>query len=194
MPRTKEQFEEMRLKSRSIIIETALSLFISKGYHTTTISNIAKEAGVAVGLMYNYFSSKEELLVSIIDEHFQKLFIAIKQEIGGTPVSADIRKMIDTMFAVVIKRNDSWKLIISVMFQPDVSKIARKRIEDFSLNQQEIYEKYFIAKGVNKPEESAKALSVIIHSAFLNYAYSEKDDELQLIRSTIIEKLLEEGV
>lgn len=194
MPRTKEQFEEMRLKSRSMIIETALKLFITKGYHSTSISNIAKEAGVAVGLMYNYFSSKEELLSSIIDENFEQLFRLVTETLGRDIDKLDVRKMIDIMIETIIKQNQSWHLIISVTFQPDISKHIKDKIESFYIHQKGIFTNYFISKGVLKPEESAEALVSVLHGAFLNYAFSDNVEELQLIRRTVIEKLLEEGV
>ena len=54
MPKTKEQFEEIRNKSKAAIIEAALELFANNGFHNTSITQIAKKAGVSKGLMYNY--------------------------------------------------------------------------------------------------------------------------------------------
>ncbi|HRW21852.1 MAG TPA: helix-turn-helix domain-containing protein, partial [Bacteroidales bacterium] len=61
-PRTPEQFEEIRLSKHKLILDTAMKLFASSGYHNTSISKIAKEAGISKGLIYNYFDSKEDLL------------------------------------------------------------------------------------------------------------------------------------
>ncbi|MDV7394640.1 helix-turn-helix domain-containing protein, partial [Arthrospira platensis SPKY1] len=47
-------------------MEKALELFAEKGFASTSISQIAKEAGISKGLMYNYFESKEQLLHEII--------------------------------------------------------------------------------------------------------------------------------
>ena len=66
-PRTKEQFAEMREQKSQLISEKALELFAEHGYEATSISMIAKEAGVSKGLIYNYFSSKEEILKEIIE-------------------------------------------------------------------------------------------------------------------------------
>ncbi len=46
-PRTKAQFEEIRQKSRENIENIALELFALKGYHATSISQIAKKAGIS---------------------------------------------------------------------------------------------------------------------------------------------------
>lgn len=193
MPRTKEQFQEMRLKSKNVIIETSLRLFITKGYHSTSISDIAKESGVAVGLMYNYFNSKEALLSSIIDDNFEQLFMSVKKELGEDNNTIDVRKMIDIILENIINQNQSWKLIMSVTFQPDISKYIKGKIEGFYLHQKDIFLNYFVAKGVPKPKESSEVLVAVLHGACMNYAYSDNTEELQLMRRTIIEKLLEEG-
>ena len=64
-PRTEEQFEEIRESKKNLIQEVALELFATRGYHSTSISMIAKEADISKGLLYNYFESKEELLNSM---------------------------------------------------------------------------------------------------------------------------------
>jgi AcrR family transcriptional regulator len=65
-PRTEEQFKEIRNEKAELIMRTALEQFANNGYDTTSISQIAKAAGISKGLMYNYFPSKEALLAKIM--------------------------------------------------------------------------------------------------------------------------------
>ncbi len=58
----KEQKEERK----QAILMCALSLFVEKGYHDTKISDIAQAASMSMGLMFHYFSSKEELLLELV--------------------------------------------------------------------------------------------------------------------------------
>ncbi len=53
------------LLTRQRILDTALSLFVSKGYEKTTMREIATEAGCSLGLAYRYFASKEELVLEL---------------------------------------------------------------------------------------------------------------------------------
>ena len=53
MPRTKEQFEEIRSRTKQKILESALELFAEKGFKGTSISEIAKTANISKGLAYN---------------------------------------------------------------------------------------------------------------------------------------------
>ena len=60
MPRTPEQFEKIREEKRNHIMEVALECFANEGYHSTSISKIAKSAGISKGLIYNYFELNED--------------------------------------------------------------------------------------------------------------------------------------
>jgi TetR/AcrR family transcriptional regulator, fatty acid metabolism regulator protein len=53
---------------RRLILDAAVRVFAAKGYHTCRVGDIAEEAGVAHGLLYHYFRSKEEVLDSIFRE------------------------------------------------------------------------------------------------------------------------------
>ena len=58
---------------RQEIIETAMHLFYEKGYEKTSIGDIAKAIGVAQGICYRYFPSKEALFDSTVDQYAQIL-------------------------------------------------------------------------------------------------------------------------
>ena len=56
-------------ETRAKLIETALDLFSRQGVDTTSIKDIAREAGVAQGLLYHYFASKDDLLWGVLETH-----------------------------------------------------------------------------------------------------------------------------
>ncbi|MGL5675721.1 MAG: TetR/AcrR family transcriptional regulator [Cellulosilyticaceae bacterium] len=68
MPKTKEQCEEIREQTKKQISDAAIRLFACRGFTATKISEVAKAAGVSMGLMYHYFSSKEELFSYLVEE------------------------------------------------------------------------------------------------------------------------------
>ena len=61
-----ESRKEQKEKRRAQILNAALELFISKGYSSTKISDIAQHVGVSTGLMFHYFESKEKLYEELI--------------------------------------------------------------------------------------------------------------------------------
>jgi AcrR family transcriptional regulator len=64
---------------RRVILDAAVRVFARQGFHTCRVSDIADEAGVAYGLVYHYFSSKEEILDTLFLERWEVMLAAIAQ-------------------------------------------------------------------------------------------------------------------
>lgn len=60
-------------EKRRLIIDAAVRVFARDGYHTSRVGDIAEEAGIAHGLLYHYFSSKEEVLATLFRENWGAL-------------------------------------------------------------------------------------------------------------------------
>jgi TetR/AcrR family transcriptional repressor of uid operon len=58
---------------RSLILQTAKALFAHRGFHNTSVADIAREAELPVGSLYTYFSSKEEVVRVIVEEGWSDL-------------------------------------------------------------------------------------------------------------------------
>ena len=74
MPRVVPEYKDLAKKR---IIQAAYSIFYNKGYHASTMDDIAREVGVSKGSLYSYFKSKEDLLHSTtyaLTESFNKSF------------------------------------------------------------------------------------------------------------------------
>jgi len=59
---------------KALILQSAVALFAAKGYHQTTIQDIADEAGIAKGGIYFYYKSKEDLLLSAVTDYYDRMF------------------------------------------------------------------------------------------------------------------------
>jgi TetR/AcrR family transcriptional regulator, fatty acid metabolism regulator protein len=64
---------------RRQILDAAIRVFARQGFHATRVSDIADEAGVAYGLVYHYFSSKDEVLNELFLERWSLLLTAIEE-------------------------------------------------------------------------------------------------------------------
>lgn len=60
-------------EKRRRILDAAVRVFARDGYHTSRVGDIAEEAGVAHGLLYHYFSSKDEVLATVFRENWSDL-------------------------------------------------------------------------------------------------------------------------
>jgi AcrR family transcriptional regulator len=72
---------------RRLILEAAVHVFAHKGYHAARVGDIAEEAGVAHGLLYHYFPSKEALLETIFRDTWRDVLDAVRS-VEGTEESA----------------------------------------------------------------------------------------------------------
>src|SRR5919205_1324854 len=79
---------------RRLILDAAVRVFARKGYHTCRVGDIAEEAGIAHGLLYHYFSSKEEVLETIFRETWSELLAAVRAvEESGVPAREQLRQV-----------------------------------------------------------------------------------------------------
>ena len=115
---------------RAEILEAALGLFSSKGFHDTTMEEVAKEAGVAKGTIYLYFQSKEHLLLALKRDFMQGLTDvvagivadAIEHLEAGKPT--DYRDIIDDIFEGVVEyhrqRREEVEVVVRQSPSPDL--------------------------------------------------------------------------
>ena len=62
-----------------MILDAAVRVFARQGFHTCRVSDIADEAGVAYGLVYHYFQSKDEVLDTLFLERWDVMLEAIRE-------------------------------------------------------------------------------------------------------------------
>lgn len=67
MPKTKEQYEQIKLERKKSIFCHSLYLFALHGYDGVTTDDITKASGCSHGLLYHYFGSKDELFQTVVD-------------------------------------------------------------------------------------------------------------------------------
>jgi TetR/AcrR family transcriptional regulator, fatty acid metabolism regulator protein len=90
---------------RRIILDAAVRVFARQGFHTCRVSDIADEAGVAYGLVYHYFGSKDEVLDTLFLERWDVMLEAIR-EVDAQPVPARDKLHAIASFIVESYRHD----------------------------------------------------------------------------------------
>ncbi len=75
------------IDKRRLILDAAVRVFARQGFHTCRVADIADEAQVAYGLVYHYFSSKEEILDTLFLERWDLMLAAIAEadRTAGSP-------------------------------------------------------------------------------------------------------------
>ena len=79
---------------RELILGAAVRVFAREGYHTCRVGQIAEEAGVAYGLVYHYYGSKDELLETIFRQTWTEMLARVNEvEKSGQPAREQLRQV-----------------------------------------------------------------------------------------------------
>ena len=185
-PRTKVQFEEIRQKSRENIENIALELFAIKGYHATSISQIAEKAGISKGLLYNYYKSKEHLLDSVIMKVYDEI-MRIVQMSENLPAEKQIEQMIIQTIDHLKKNITFWRLYLFLVHQSDVHKKLSELYEKMRDDYLNYVVKLFKEMGSNNPTMEALMLGTMFDGIGLNYVTAPEGYPLDEMSNYMIE-------
>src|SRR5881409_1267602 len=92
--------EAPAVDKRRQILDAAITVFARQGFNACRVSDIADEAGVAYGLVYHYFDSKEQVLNELFTERWSLMLAAI-DEVDGQPLSG--REKLDRVAGFIIE-------------------------------------------------------------------------------------------
>jgi AcrR family transcriptional regulator len=98
--------ERKKQRTREQIVEAAMPLFAERGYHATTIADIATAADVAPRTFFTYFPSKEAVVFHNLDRDLDSLASALRDRPPGETAFDALRRWIDAMFDQWIAEED----------------------------------------------------------------------------------------
>ena len=166
-PRTPEQFKDLRHEKKTLIMNVALEHFANDGYHNSSISRIAKQAGISKGLMYNYFSGKEDLLAEIVNRSMEKFSQHFSPGSSSFLSEDDFELFVRKYFLILREGLSFWRLYFQLVMQKDVREHLLKPYQSPVNSVASIFENgsntilafvskmltdYFIRKKAGKPE------------------------------------------
>lgn len=191
MPRTKQQFEDIRQKSRKKILDAALEVFAKQGYHLATVDAIAKTAGISKGLMYNYFESKEQVLHELMIGMMESLmceFMPLDPETKFT--RKDVINFINVGIDLVMMKPHYWKLYFSVFVQPDVMTIVLDKMMEMGQPYMIRLNEYYKNKGVKNPEIMVRYLSAVMDGIQLHCMLDPKGFPAEEVKKLLIKQFV----
>jgi AcrR family transcriptional regulator len=190
-------------------MDTALEHFANEGFHKTTISHIARHAGISKGLMYNYFESKEELLSEIIRRSVSEVYEDFDPDRDGFLTPDEFELYIRKLSSVIRNKRQIWMLFLQMMMQKEVREIFLE--ESFSGKAEnipgirddirfipQVYSMicdYFNRKAEGVPEESdpeteANMFIITLKGFAVTWIFSDNDDD-ELFNKTV-NKIIEQ--
>ena len=178
----------MKTNQKEHIADVALQLFADNGYGNTSIAMIAKKAGVAQGLMYNFYSSKEDLLIEILNRGFD----VIQSSMAGYAKEKDPRKAItkhiEATFSLVEENKEYWKLFHSIRMQNTIKNFIDKTYEpNLGMILSTLASNFKKLKYKN-PALEAKLFFATIDGLVNHFLVDEKEFSLKKIKKHLIQK------
>ena len=173
-PRTAKQINKIRIEKKELILKASLELFAERGFHATSISQIAKKAGISKGLAYNYFESKKDILDELITHGFDSIFQGFDINKDGILTKEDFTHFIKMNFKLLRENLKHWKLFFSLMLQPQIAETFGKDYEERGAPMFQMMYRFIKKQGSSDPEGDLMVISAMLEGAFL-YAVAAPD-------------------
>lgn len=187
-PRTNKQNKEIRQKTELMIIESALKLFAEEGYVGASMQSISKKSGVSKGNLYNYFTSKQDLLEGVLTfglNQFADFFDEASSELF---TEKEFELVIKGNFEMIKSNKTFWKLYYNLFAQPKVQVLFTKIFAPFLEQYIMIFEAYYKNKKDKNPKATALLLGSALDGVSLGYLLMGEVYPLEEIVDQLIEK------
>jgi AcrR family transcriptional regulator len=109
-------------ESRDEILRAATELFATRGFHETSMSEVARAAGVSKALIFWHFKSKEELFVAVLGKLFEPYVIDFAEEAGALDEKAQLLKLIESYLLFVRENANSIRFFVAQIIHDESSK------------------------------------------------------------------------
>ena len=189
-PRSKALSEQMKAKSRSAIFSAALELFAKKGFSSTTADEIARKAKVSKGLIFSHFSTKEDILLALIDEGTGRLLPTSSKSNDKHTPKEKLIAFIDGWLGLLEKEPLFVRLSLRLNLDDGWRKILKRKGKQY-------IEPYFkkirdlLAEiGSKKPDLDSYLLAILFDGVAANYIAAPELFPLNNLKDRLIEILL----
>lgn len=187
-PKTKAQIEVIKTEKRTRIIKAAIDLFSTHSYEGTSISQIAKQAGISKGLFYSYFDSKEKLLEALLFDVFElmksRLDIFDKKSI----TREDYIKFLNINLDIVEEDPAKWKLYFSLFTQPKVTDLMMTKLMPEMMQYMGLFIDYYTKEGYEDPVAWMRFVAASIDGIQMHYIIDPENFPKNRIRKIVIEQ------
>jgi TetR/AcrR family transcriptional repressor of uid operon len=112
----------------SRLLAAAAACFARRGFHRTTMDEIAREAGVSAGLIYRHFAGKDQLIVAIVEQHRAEQLDRIAAAAAQPTLAAALDTLADADLAAGAARADGLlvaEVIAEALRNPEVEQVVR---------------------------------------------------------------------
>jgi AcrR family transcriptional regulator len=121
-----------RAARRAQLLQSARTVFVSQGYHATSMDDVADSAGVSKPVLYQHFSSKLALYQALLDESATEMVRRVEQAIAVSEDNAErVEKAVAAYFAFVADEDQAFRLIFEsdLRGEPEIAAAVDRATE-----------------------------------------------------------------
>lgn len=189
MPRTPEENDRIRQASKEKIRIAAMELFIKQGYYATSISDIAKHAGISKGLLYSYYKGKEVLLSEMVEARISEVVEVMAGAFNLETPSEQIKYIVKGAVDNIHKNPEVHRFYLHLQTQPEadeeLSKYSHRLIEE-NTRQFEFQCKIFEKMGVEDPRKRSLYFSTVLQGIMLMISTYPQNFPIKELQQQII--------
>ncbi|MBD8591183.1 TetR/AcrR family transcriptional regulator [Peribacillus simplex] len=189
MPRTPEENDRIRQASKEKIRAAAMELFMKQGYYTTSISDIAKQAGISKGLLYNYYKGKEELLSEMVEARIREVVEVMEEAFTLNTPREQLEHIINGAIDNILQKPEVHRFYLHLQTQPEsdeeLIKYSHLILEE-NARQFEFQCKIFESMGETEPRKRSLYFSSVLQGIMLMISTYQQGFPIEEIKNQII--------
>lgn len=147
-----------RDERRAQLLDAALEVFTTAGYHSAAMDDIADHAKVSKPVLYQHFPSKLDLYLAVLDLHIDSLIFEIHKAISGTKINHDrVKATVAAYFGFIAREGEAFRLLFEsdMVSEPKVAERLNRMTYDCAAAMSAV-----IAIDTGMPQEASMLLAI----------------------------------
>ncbi|OHT83033.1 TetR/AcrR family transcriptional regulator [Mycobacteroides saopaulense] len=151
MPRALTR-EELQAQTRELVLGAAETVFLQKGFHATTVAQIAAEAGRTQGSIYSNFESKDALCQQLLRLHYEGWLTQVALAVMAVDSAADKLAIVEAKWRVLSAETDwiglTTEYLLAVRHDPEQAQLIRENVAGLQAGVKAVFAGQLEAEGV----------------------------------------------
>jgi AcrR family transcriptional regulator len=189
-PRSKALSQQMKAGSRKAVVSAALELFAKKGFSATTTDAIARKARVSKGLIFTHFPTKQDILLAIIDEEFDRAFVTSKEGVDSRTAKEKFVSLVDSWMDVLKTEPLLVRLTLQLNLDDEYRKLMKRKGKEYIQKYFDKMRGLLAELGSRDPDLDCFLLSMLFDGFTTNYTVAPDLFPIDAVKDRFVEIML----
>lgn len=174
----KDTFKKTTEERRNRIIDAAVKEFSENGYNAASIKTIVKRSGISIGALYSYFSSKEDLFLTVVDEGFKILESVYDASSGREELFTAYEELLRAVSDLAPDYTELYRIYLDITSHSlsSMSERLSNKLEPISVEFYKNMIKKTQKKGLIRKDLDGDTAAFLLDNIVLMYMFSFSSD------------------